>query len=404
MDPITHGIAGSLLGKSFFWKRNEKVAIFAATLGAVFPDIDTVADFVSRDPLAIVKYHRGITHSFVGLPFFAAGLAWLTRRAGRKLGFETPSWAMLTLIYATGIASHILMDGTTSFGTRMWTPFSQTRVAWDLIFIIDLVFTSILLMPQVAAWVYRDRERSRTRATGMWIVFTAGAAIGWAVARAAGFPFHAWIIAAASAAFASLFFLPGLLGGGWGFRITRETWCRAGLCVALAYVTACAVAHHAAMTHIAAFAEANSIPVVRMGALPLAPSLLDWGVEIRSVDGVYQSQFDLRHVDDARIIYASDSPPDLYTFEAMRLPSVRAFWTFSRFPTVRSHVEDDRQVVDIGENRFMNQRRGPQPFTYRVVFDSAAHVVQEGLLTDGLLLRRMQPANGADARSEQGAP
>jgi inner membrane protein len=174
MDPITHGIAGALLGKAYFadrkgavssfedrtgrkaivTDRKGRVAIFAATLGAVFPDIDVIAEIISRDPLAIVKYHRGITHSFVGLPFFAALLAWLTRWIARRRGIETPSWVMLTLIYGIGIASHIVLDGMTSFGTRMWTPISQQRVAWDLLFIIDFSFTALVLLPQIAAWIY----------------------------------------------------------------------------------------------------------------------------------------------------------------------------------------------------------------------------------------------------------
>ena len=70
MDPITHGITGALLGKAFFSKRQERVAIFAATLGAIFPDVDISCEVFSRDPLSIVKYHRAITHSFVALPFF----------------------------------------------------------------------------------------------------------------------------------------------------------------------------------------------------------------------------------------------------------------------------------------------------------------------------------------------
>src|SRR5580704_18041416 len=98
MDPVTHGITGALLGKGYFSERGGRVAIFAATVGALFPDIDTIADAISSDPLAIIKYHRGITHSFVGLPFFAALLAWLTRWIARRRGIETPSWAMLTLI------------------------------------------------------------------------------------------------------------------------------------------------------------------------------------------------------------------------------------------------------------------------------------------------------------------
>src|ERR1700722_4488579 len=135
MDPITHGITGALLGKGFFSDRQGPVATFAATLGAVFPDVDIVAELISRDPLAIVRYHRSITHSFVALPFFAALLAWLTRSIARRRGLPSPSWVMLTVIYGVGLASHILLDGATSFGTRMWSPVSQKRVAWDLLFI-----------------------------------------------------------------------------------------------------------------------------------------------------------------------------------------------------------------------------------------------------------------------------
>src|SRR5580704_8870034 len=253
MDPITHGIAGALLGKGYFAERKGRIAIFAATLGAVFPDIDVIAEIVSRDPLAIVKYHRGITHSFVGLPFFAALLAWLTRWLARRRGIETPSWAMLALIYGIGIASHILLDGMTSFGTRMWTPISQRRVSWDLLFIIDFSFTAIILLPQIAAWIYRDRAKSRMRSTWMWVLFTLGAVAAWMAAGAAGFPFHLWIVAVASGLIASLFFLPAL--DDRGFRVTRAAWCQAGTYAMVAYLFVCSFAHHAALQRVKTFAS-----------------------------------------------------------------------------------------------------------------------------------------------------
>jgi membrane-bound metal-dependent hydrolase YbcI (DUF457 family) len=400
MDPITHGIAGALLGKSFFARRNRRVAVFACTLGAVFPDIDTIADFASHDPLAIVKYHRGITHSLLALPLFAAALAWITRRLAPRFGFDPPSTPTLTLIYGVGIASHILMDGTTSFGTRMWTPLSNRRVAWDLIFIIDLIFTSILLAPQVAAWIYSDPVRSRARAMRMWLAFTFGAIAGWGVAQAAGFPFHAWIVPIASAVFAALFFLPALgRDGGWGFRLTRAQWCRAGVALALVYAVACGLAHHRAIERVSDFALANHLSIERIGALPLAPSLLAWGAGIRTPDGVYQSQFDLRRADDPSFLHFPDSSHDPDVARAMSLPDVRVFWNFSRFPSIRGRHEDGNYVVDIGENRYMNRGRGPQPFTYRVVFDDAGQILEEGMTADGMFLRRMRressPADNA---------
>ena len=193
MDTVTHGIAGALLGKGLFSKRQERVAIFAATLGAVFPDSDVVAEIVSRDPLGIIKYHRAITHSFIAMPFFAAIFAWLTppavnflkRRYPKFSDLESPSWAMLPLIYAVGIASHILLDAMTSFGTRMWYPLSSRRVAWDLLFIIDFTFTSLVLLPQIDRLdLQRSREEPRARRANVDRVHTRRAR-GVGAARAA---------------------------------------------------------------------------------------------------------------------------------------------------------------------------------------------------------------------------
>ena len=107
MDTITHGIVGTLLGKGFVAERYGPLATFAMTLGAVFPDSDVLAEVFTNDPMSVIRYHRGITHSFVGLPVFAAGLTALTRWVARRRGIECPSWPVLWLIYATGILSHI---------------------------------------------------------------------------------------------------------------------------------------------------------------------------------------------------------------------------------------------------------------------------------------------------------
>jgi membrane-bound metal-dependent hydrolase YbcI (DUF457 family) len=409
MDPVTHGIAGALLGKAFFSKRQERVAIFAATLGAVFPDVDIFAEAFSRDPLSIIKYHRAITHSFVGLPFFAfllavltrALLPWTRRRWPRFRDLESPSLGMLTLIYGVGIASHILLDAMTSFGTRIWFPISSRRVAWDLLFIIDFSFTAIILVPQVLAWIYRDQGKSRARAMRMWVLFTVGDALAWLLTRAAGYPFHLWVAALVSVVLAALFFAPAR--GGWGFRITRATWCQAGAFAALVYLFSCSVAHHVAILRAKAYADQQHLDITRIGALPIPPSWLDWGDAIRSADGLYESQFDLRAPGPPAFRFTPDSPPDLYIAGAFQLPNVRLYWTFARFPSINSFVDSNSgdHVVELGENRFQDgRRRGPQPFTYEVVFDRSGSLLEEGWLTNGMLqsrMRRMVPQQPAPA-------
>lgn len=159
----------------------------------------------------------------------------------------------------------------------------------------------------------------------------------------------------------------------------------------IAYLFACGLAHHAAMQRVKDFASASKIQIDRMGALPLPPSLLDWGGVIRSVDGVYQARFDLRNPAPPDFHFAADSPPDPFIARALQVPEVQLFWQFARFPVIHSSTERAEHIVDIGENRFVNTRRNkPQPFTYRLIFDDSGDLLEQGWQSDGMFLRHMQ--------------
>ncbi|HET6200236.1 MAG: metal-dependent hydrolase [Candidatus Acidiferrales bacterium] len=411
MDPVTHGIAGALIGKSFFAKQpssnrsNEstaRIAIFAATLGAVFPDVDVFADAFSRDPLGIARYHRGFTHSFIGLSIFAAALAWLTRAFVRWYAKRThrddlccPSFYMLFMIYAAGIASHIILDGFTSFGTRMLNPFSKDRVAWDFLFIIDFVFTALILLPQLAAWVHQRSETAISRAAKMWGFCTILAVGARSLARTAEFPFSIWIIVVASALFAALFFLPML--NNWGSHVSRASWCRAGFYVACAYIIACGVAHQVAISRVRAFATTHGLTVEKIGALPLPPSFLNWNGMVLTPDGVYQSTFSLRDAGQPNFRLVPDSPPNRFTEEAARLEPVQTYLWFARFPVCRFMSIGDRRLVEYADPRFFegNARNGPMPFTFAVVFDSQGRLLHYGWERARLVLRLKFPESVA---------
>lgn len=395
MDPITHGITGALLGKGFFSKRAHRVAIFAATLGAVFPDVDVF--YGVHDPLAIIKYHRNLTHSFVCLPAFALLLAWLTHWIARRLKFEAPGFWLLAAIYGVGIASHIILDAMTSFGTRIWAPISEQRVAWDLLFIIDFTFTAIVLLPQIAAWVYGNREKRLGRAVSMWVLFTLAGFAAWWIAAVSRAGFHFYIALVASAIMALLFFGPAVRD--WGFRATRSGWCQAGAAVMVTYLFACALAHQAAMRRVENFAAVNRVPVVRIGALPMPPSLLAWGDAIKTPDGVYRARVDLGNSNPPDFRFIADSPPDVFTARALELPEVQLYWTFARFPLIRASIENSLHVIDFGDNRFVTaDRRTPQPFTYRVAFDSQGNVVEQGWLGEGMRIENTQKTRPSEGK------
>jgi len=389
MDPITHGLTGALIGKGFFAERGlprssadrqrfRPVVTFAAVFGSVFPDLDVVAEFFSKSDLAVLELHRNVTHSFLCLPFFAVLLAALTRFYVRRRRMEAPSWGELTLIYALGIASHILLDLSTSFGTMIWSPWNHNRASWDLVFIIDFSMTAIVLLPQAVARVYRRREQSFRRASLLWGVFTAGAAGIAALVRWAGFGFSPWVVVAASLLFAALFFLPSWRG--WGFQLPRAGWCRAGLLALAAYLGLCAAAHHAALGRVQQYAASHNLRVEALGALPLPPSAVRWDGLIRTPDGVYEGRMNILSGGSAEFRFVADSPANGYLEAARKLPKVQTYLWFARFPVFRFVERDTQAVVEISDLRFFSRRGRVSSFTFRVAFDAAGQVIEQGLV------------------------
>lgn len=390
MDSITHGLTGALIGKGFFAGRGEpasdgarRVAVFAATVGAVFPDMDVLLGPITRNDLATIQLHRGATHSFLCVPIFAVLLAALTRAYARRRELATPSWGELAVIYGLGIASHILLDLMTSFGTMIWAPWNHTRATWDLVFIIDFTMTAIVLVPQVAARVYHARQRSLVRAARAWSLLTlCGLAAAWLL-RVAGFPASPWAVAAASLLFAALFFLPAWRG--WGFEVPRAAWGRAGLLALAAYLGVCAAAHHVALTRVEEFAASRRLRVEQLGALPLPPSAAHWTGLIRTPEGVYEARFDLLRRNPSSeppaFHFFADAAPNAYLDAARRLPKAQTFLWFARFPVFRYADRGDRKTVEISDRRFFSRENRRPLFTFRVTLDAAGRVLQQGLAT-----------------------
>ncbi|HEX7253883.1 MAG TPA: metal-dependent hydrolase [Thermoanaerobaculia bacterium] len=169
MDTITHGIAGSVLSRAASNRARQSSALIVGSIAAMFPDADF---FFLSDRLDYLANHRGWSHSFVYMPLFALGFALLGRLVFRK----TPL-AVLWLIAAVGITSHILFDWITSFGTMFFVPFSRHRYSLDWIFIIDPYFTGIVFAGLVGALLWRSRALRVSRVCaavlGLYVAFCA---------------------------------------------------------------------------------------------------------------------------------------------------------------------------------------------------------------------------------------
>jgi inner membrane protein len=165
MDTFTHGLLGAATAQVIFAKRLPRAAGLIGFVAAAVPDLDFVLGS-GADPVATWLYHRQFTHSLLFIPLGAllASLFFL----GMK-GFKGVRLQVYGAAFAA-YATHPLLDALTSYGTLLLWPFSDRRIAWDVIGIVDPIFTVILLVGVIWATAGR-RARPSQVALGLALAY-----------------------------------------------------------------------------------------------------------------------------------------------------------------------------------------------------------------------------------------
>jgi len=143
VDPVTHVAAGLLISQlvptpSRFWGAMAGIAF------GLMPDVDYFLLWLDR--LTFIRHHRGFTHSLVAIPLLALFGAAVNAAIGGKDWFR-PFFIMGLAV----LASHLVLDLATSYGTQILSPFTRRKFTLDWLFIIDPYLTGILLVGAAAA-------------------------------------------------------------------------------------------------------------------------------------------------------------------------------------------------------------------------------------------------------------
>ena len=152
MDPVSQGTVGAAFAQVASSKSIiVKISAFGFLAGLA-PDLDVLIRS-STDPVLFLEYHRQFTHSLIFIPFGALLVAFfLFPFFKTSLNFKTIYLASLL-----GYATHGLLDACTSYGTLLFWPFSNERVTWNNISIVDPIFTIPSLILVGAAVKTRNR-------------------------------------------------------------------------------------------------------------------------------------------------------------------------------------------------------------------------------------------------------
>jgi inner membrane protein len=161
MDPLTHALSGAVI-RNFGFRR--QAALWVLVAASLAPDLDLVAGFWGAD--VMLRHHRGITHGvlfLIAVPVLAGVLF-------RKRGGFLYYWFLATL----GYGSHIALDLTDSYGTRLFAPLDWQRHAAGLTFMAEPLIILGLVVSLIIAGLKGNRARAVSFVTAALMVFYVG--------------------------------------------------------------------------------------------------------------------------------------------------------------------------------------------------------------------------------------
>ncbi|MDA9775280.1 metal-dependent hydrolase, partial [Algibacter sp.] len=159
MDSLSQLVLGAAVGEAVLGRKLGNRAILWGAIGGTVPDLDVLSGpFLSE--LGALTFHRGISHSLLFSVLFALFLGWLIHRFNKTTSLVTRmEWQMMLFL---AFFTHVILDCFTVYGTQVFAPFSDYRVSWGTIAVVDPLYTiPLLLSLTITAFLIRTKRTRR---------------------------------------------------------------------------------------------------------------------------------------------------------------------------------------------------------------------------------------------------
>ena len=157
MDSVTQAALGAAIGEATLGKHiGNKGAVLGAIV-ATIPDLD-VALYLFYDKFEMLSIHRGFSHSIVFSIIGAFLIAYVLQRIKWT---KLVSYQRLWIFAWLALFTHMLLDTFTAYGTQLFLPFSDWRVGFDSINVVDPVYTVPLLTGLICSLFIFKNKPSR---------------------------------------------------------------------------------------------------------------------------------------------------------------------------------------------------------------------------------------------------
>ena len=152
MDSLTQIVLGAAVGEAVLGKKAGNKAMVWGAIAGTIPDLDVLSGYFLSDFDSLL-FHRGITHSILFAILSAPVLAYFVNKIHSKSDPTFRDWLNL---FFWCVFIHPLLDIFTNYGTQLFYPFSDYRVAFNTIFVIDLLYTLPLLIGCILVFRQKD--------------------------------------------------------------------------------------------------------------------------------------------------------------------------------------------------------------------------------------------------------
>jgi inner membrane protein len=169
MDSLTQIILGAACGEAVLGKKIGNKALLFGAIGGTIPDLDV---FIGRlfytNEIDIMLFHRGFMHSILFSALGALLFGWLVFKVynkGMRLHSTTlKNWVSL---FFWSLFTHPILDCFTPYGTQLFAPFSNYRVAFNNIAVADPFYTMPFLVCVIVLMFYNRTSVKRRK----WLIY-----------------------------------------------------------------------------------------------------------------------------------------------------------------------------------------------------------------------------------------
>jgi len=164
MDSLTQIVLGAACGEVVLGKKIGNKALLFGAIGGTIPDLDVfIGRWLYANEIDVMAFHRGFMHSIVfailAAIVFGILVHFLYNRGARLNTSTQKDWIWLFFL---SIFTHPILDSFTPYGTQLFLPFSNYRVALNNISVVDPIYTLPFLICLISVMFFK-RDSSKRR-------------------------------------------------------------------------------------------------------------------------------------------------------------------------------------------------------------------------------------------------